>query len=79
MVEAEEGKGKEMTKHPIRVDPTVPRHHLDKASRVNYAKLYTVEYNTKVWFVGKIHKDSAHQFAADYNEEHKQTVPMGYN
>ncbi|KAH6676563.1 hypothetical protein B0J14DRAFT_356399 [Halenospora varia] len=27
---------------------------LDSSSRINYAKLYTVEYNVKVWFIGKV-------------------------
>jgi hypothetical protein len=40
-------KEKGMTKRPIRI-MTNPRHRLDKASRLNYAKLYTVEHNVKV-------------------------------
>lgn len=27
---------------------------LDSSSRIDYAKLYTVEYNVKVWFIGKV-------------------------
>lgn len=33
---------------PLKVDPASPRHRLDDASRLNYAKTYTVEYNVKV-------------------------------
>jgi hypothetical protein len=32
----------------IKVSPDNPRHKLDDASRLNYAKTYTVEYNVKV-------------------------------
>jgi len=37
-----------LTKTPIKVEPVNPRHKLDIASRLNYAKPYTVEYNVKV-------------------------------
>ena len=35
---------------------------LAKESRLNYKKLYTIEHNIKVCFVGEIHKDSEHIF-----------------
>jgi hypothetical protein len=41
-------KEKGLTKKPIKVVPSSPRHNLDKFSRLNYAKTYTVEYNVKV-------------------------------
>ena len=41
-------KEKGMTKRPIRITTSSPRHKLDKASRLNYARVYTVEYNVKV-------------------------------
>ncbi|ELR07572.1 hypothetical protein VC83_06049 [Pseudogymnoascus destructans] len=52
---------------PIRVDPTAPQHVLERESRLNYAKLYTVEHNVKVCFIGKIHKDSHEEFKATFN------------
>ena len=41
-------KEKGMTKRPIRITTSNPRHKLDPTSRLNYAKPYTVEYNVKV-------------------------------
>jgi hypothetical protein len=41
-------KEKGLTMKSIRVTPDNPRHKLDDASRLNYAKNYTVEYNVKV-------------------------------
>ena len=41
-------KDKGLTKKPIKVIPSSPRHKLDNFSRLNYAKTYTVEYNVKV-------------------------------
>jgi hypothetical protein len=42
----EKEKGLQM--RSIKVSPDNPRHKLDDASRLNYAKTYTVEYNVKV-------------------------------
>jgi hypothetical protein len=41
-------KEKGLQKRSIKVTPDNPRHKLDDASRLNYAKTYTVEYNVKV-------------------------------
>lgn len=38
----------------IKVSPDNPRHKLDDASRLNYAKTYTVEYNVKVVSPGAV-------------------------
>jgi hypothetical protein len=54
----------------IKVTPDNSRHKLDDASRLNYAKTYTVEYNVKVWFIGKISSDSEWQIRSDYNRIH---------
>lgn len=35
-------------------------------SRLNYAKMYTVEHNIKVCFIGMIHKASVKEFKAAY-------------
>ena len=43
-----------------------PREKLDPTSRINYAKVYTIEYNVKVYFIGKIHSSDRHQVMADY-------------
>jgi hypothetical protein len=39
---------------PIQVLPKSSRDKLDRSSRVNYAKIYTVEHNLKVGFIGWI-------------------------
>ncbi|KFY43827.1 hypothetical protein V494_01791 [Pseudogymnoascus sp. VKM F-4513 (FW-928)] len=52
---------------PICVELISQRHHLDVMSRINYAKVYTIEHNTKVCFIGKIHKESIREFFAAYD------------
>ncbi|KAE9369934.1 hypothetical protein N431DRAFT_305378, partial [Stipitochalara longipes BDJ] len=64
----EKEKGLQM--RSIKVTPDNPRHKLDDASRLNYAKTYTVEYNVKVWFIGKVSSDSEWQIRTDYNRVH---------
>jgi hypothetical protein len=53
-------------KNPIRVEPYTGRDKLEISSRLNYAKVYTIEHNVKVVFIGKIHKDSVHTFFVDF-------------
>jgi hypothetical protein len=57
-------------RQPISVVPDSPRGKLDKMSRLNYAKPYTVEYNIKVWFIGRIAEKSMARIAVDYNDVH---------
>ncbi|KAG4440141.1 hypothetical protein IFR05_004350 [Cadophora sp. M221] len=63
----EQKKG--LTRQPIEVHCD-PRHKMDQMSRLNYAKTYTVEYNVKVWFIGRIAKASEEALAANYNDVH---------
>jgi hypothetical protein len=70
-------KEKGMTKRPIRVTVSSPRHKLDSFSRINYAKPYTVEHNVKVWFIGRVHKNSEWQLGTDYNEVHPPLQARG--
>jgi hypothetical protein len=60
-----------LTKKPIKVDPVSPSHKLDPASRLNYAKLYTVEHNVKVFFVGWVAKKHEQRVVIDYNNSHR--------
>jgi hypothetical protein len=46
--------------------PDSLRERLRPESRINYAKVYTVEHNVKVCFIGEIHKDSEAIFFADF-------------
>jgi hypothetical protein len=50
--------------------PDTERHKLDQASRINYAKVYTVEHNVKVSFIGRIAQKYEQQVTTDYNETH---------
>ncbi|KAG4435137.1 hypothetical protein IFR05_009369 [Cadophora sp. M221] len=68
-------KVKGLTKKPIRISCST-RHKLDELSRMNYAKTYTVEYNVKVCFIGKVDKKSEWQLTADYNIMHP---PLKHN
>jgi hypothetical protein len=52
------------------MEPRTHRDELHPTSRLNYAKTFTVEYNVKVNFIGKIHKDSVKDFVRDYNQTH---------
>jgi hypothetical protein len=63
-------KEKGLAMRSIKITPDNPRHRLDDASRLNYAKTYTVEYNVKVWFIGKVSSDSEWQIRTDYNRIH---------
>jgi hypothetical protein len=71
----EKEKGLQM--RSIKVTPDNPRHKLDDASRLNYAKTYTVEYNVKVWFIGKVSSDSEWQIKTDYNRVHPPLETRG--
>jgi hypothetical protein len=60
----------EMTNEPIRVEVIDPANKLDPMSRLNYAKLYTVEHNVKVFFIGKIAKSNEQKVVNAYNATH---------
>lgn len=67
-----------MVRQPIKVEPRYPNLKLDPASRLNYAKIYTIECNVKVRFIGKIHQNSSAQVVSDYNNLHPQlSSPFG--
>jgi len=60
---------------PLKVEPDTSQFGtLDSASRLNYAKIYTVEHNVKVWFVSKLARSAKTQFELDYNRIHP---PLG--
>jgi hypothetical protein len=60
-----EGEGK-LSKAPIRVKIDNLYDKLDPESRVNYSKLYTVEHNIKVQFIGEVYENSKHTFFRDF-------------
>lgn len=47
------------------------REKLDKTSRMNYAKVYTVEHNVKVYFIGEIYSKDWNILVEDYNRINK--------
>lgn len=57
---------KKLLKRPVRVNNISDKEKLDKASRVNYSKVYTIEHNIRVCFIGEIHKDSKAIFFTDF-------------
>jgi hypothetical protein len=61
---------KGLTRQSIKMSYKDPRHKLDKMSRLNYAKLYTIEHNVKVWFIGHISKEWERQVKWDYDQSH---------
>jgi len=58
--------GENLTKKAVKVDMFYPREKLDSASRINYAKVYTIEYNVKVYFIGKVCGRHMHRVLGDY-------------
>lgn len=55
-----------------------PQDKLNAASRLNYAKIYTVEHNVKVLFIGKIASEHVHRLVDTYNRISKVTGPTTY-
>jgi hypothetical protein len=66
-----------MTKHPIRIEVTKDSHKLDPLSRLNYAKLYTVEHNVKVLFIGRVARNYERDVKHGYNEAHPPFINAG--
>jgi len=56
-----------MTKEPIAVVPVSPDKKLDSMSRINFAKIYTVEHNVKVKHIGEIDKAYVHRLMGHYS------------
>lgn len=65
------GENANLLRHPIRCKMDSDRLKLDTASRLNYAKLYTIEHNVKVQFIGSISTSSQSRLIADYNDIHR--------
>jgi hypothetical protein len=43
-----------LTNEPIQIQGNSPRDKLDEDSCINYAKIYNVEHNVKVFFIGRL-------------------------
>jgi hypothetical protein len=48
---------------------------MHKMSRINYAKIYTVEHNVKVYDFGKVHRDSKHVLRHQFNQVWRISAP----
>jgi len=70
-----EGEKRLMSKLPIRIEVTSEAEKLDPLSRLNYAKLYTVEHNVKVFFIGQVARKYERDLIIAYNEAHPQLEP----
>ncbi|KAK0125877.1 hypothetical protein ONS95_007504 [Cadophora gregata] len=62
--------GEILKKKALRMEPENSSFKLDTTSRVNYAKVYTVEHNVKVQFIGTLCRNAQAQLSADYNDQH---------
>lgn len=58
-----------MVKAPIAVDPFRADRKLDRMSRLNFGKIYTVEWYVKVMQVGKIAESSMPSFRQYVQDE----------
>lgn len=56
----------ELLNAPIQIEMVFAGDKLVPESRLNYAKVYTVEHNVKVHFIGRVHKDSISTFKEDF-------------
>jgi hypothetical protein len=59
-----------MSKRPIRIEIKDPSHKLDPHSRLNYAKVYTVEHNVKVLFIGRVAEVFEQSVVTAFNDTH---------
>ena len=63
-----------LLKKPVRVKIDNPKEKLRRQSRVNYSKIYTVEHNVKVCFIGRIQKDSEAAFFTDFQRIFEEEI-----
>ncbi|KAE9363767.1 hypothetical protein N431DRAFT_118062 [Stipitochalara longipes BDJ] len=70
-----EGERVILTKRPIKVDINDPSEKLDPLSRLNYAKIYTIEHNVKVYFFGRVAKNCEQELAICFNEANPPVQP----
>ncbi|TGO26808.1 hypothetical protein BPAE_0053g00630 [Botrytis paeoniae] len=56
--------------HPVKMIPDSNKHKIEAASRINYHKVYTIDYNVKVWFIGRIDPDSQRAVTESFDQAH---------
>ena len=67
-----------LSKESIQVISKNPRDKLEADSRVNYGKIYTVEHNVKVLFIGKLAKESERTFMTDFDATWENKPKISY-
>jgi len=67
-----------LSKESIQVISKNPRDKLEVDSRVNYGKIYTVEHNVKVLFIGKLAKESERTFMTDFDATWNNKPKISY-
>lgn len=60
-----------LSRRPIGVQPDSDSETLDAMSRLNYAKIYTVEHNVKVLRVGRVAKEYQKTLIQDFDDIHR--------
>lgn len=65
------GEKKDKLKKSIKCRMNSKDHKLDPISRLNYTKLYTVEHNVKIQFIGRVSTSSESWLRADYDAAHR--------
>jgi hypothetical protein len=58
-----------MFKSPIAVSAASPEQKLHYMSRINFGKVYSVEWNVKVMNVGRVNRDSMIKFEGYWHNE----------
>jgi hypothetical protein len=64
-----------ITRPAIRFKPSNPQHKLEEDSRINYAKVYNVEYHMKVCFIGAVSKDSEQKLLTTFQGLQPSLLP----
>ena len=67
---SEADPGERIVKNPIAVKPAGPDQKLHPKSRINFDKMYSVEYNVKVMDVGKVADESIHNLSLYFHNTH---------
>ncbi|KAG4435066.1 hypothetical protein IFR05_009456 [Cadophora sp. M221] len=70
--------GELLSLQPIKLKAKTPRDKLEPASRINYAKIYTVEHNVKVLFIGEVSRSSERTFMTDFDQVWDKKRKMTY-
>jgi len=71
-------KGEQVGLKPVRVEIKDPLNKLDRLSRLNYAKPFTIEHNVKVFWIGRVARSDEQQVVTDYRLIHPPLADRPY-